>query len=220
MKVLYNITEQKVIGWYPNGYLIKGKPATLPSHMAELDYVEEQCPAYNESTHKAITSLSVDLVLKTYTRSYNVVALTTGELTERLQHQAAMNEAMFDNDIVKELLKGAIASATPEEKIKYYSLFPSWKPGISVVAGEVYQWLDTLYEVIQSHTTQYDWPPQVVPALFKLHYNPVVIPNWVQPQGAHDAYKLGDKVRHNNKTWESTINANVWEPGVYGWVEI
>lgn len=22
------------------------------------------------------------------------------------------------------------------------------------------------------------------------------------------------------KTWESTVKANVWEPGVYGWVEI
>ena len=30
----------------------------------------------------------------------------------------------------------------------------------------------------------------------------------------------GDKVRHNEKVWVSTIDNNVWEPGVYGWDEI
>lgn len=42
---------------------------------------------------------------------------------------------------------------------------------------------------------------------------------WVQPTGAQDAYKKGDVVTHNGKTWESTADNNVWEPGVYGWVE-
>ena len=41
---------------------------------------------------------------------------------------------------------------------------------------------------------------------------------WVQPTGAHDAYPLGAQVTHNGKTWTSTVAANVWEPGVYGWV--
>jgi hypothetical protein len=40
---------------------------------------------------------------------------------------------------------------------------------------------------------------------------------WVQPQGAHDAYNVGDQVTHNGQTWISTVAANVWEPGVYGW---
>ena len=41
---------------------------------------------------------------------------------------------------------------------------------------------------------------------------------WVQPLGAHDAYPLGAKVTHKGKTWTSTAAANVWRPGVYGWV--
>ena len=45
-------------------------------------------------------------------------------------------------------------------------------------------------------------------------------PEWVQPTGAHDAYALGDKVTWNGKTWESTVDANVWEPGVSGWREV
>ena len=44
---------------------------------------------------------------------------------------------------------------------------------------------------------------------------------WVQPTGAHDAYRLGAKVTHNGFTWENTgSDANVWAPGVFGWVRI
>ncbi len=46
-------------------------------------------------------------------------------------------------------------------------------------------------------------------------------PAWVQPTGAHDAYTLGFRVSHNNQNWENTgSNANVWEPGVFGWTVI
>lgn len=40
---------------------------------------------------------------------------------------------------------------------------------------------------------------------------------WVQPAGAHDAYGLGDRVTHDGSVWESTVDANVWAPGVHGW---
>ena len=38
--------------------------------------------------------------------------------------------------------------------------------------------------------------------------------------GAHDAYNAGDKVSHGGKHWTSTVDSNVWEPGVYGWTEV
>ena len=43
---------------------------------------------------------------------------------------------------------------------------------------------------------------------------------WTQPTGAHDAYAKGDVVIHENQVWESTLDANVWEPGVAGWVTV
>jgi hypothetical protein len=43
------------------------------------------------------------------------------------------------------------------------------------------------------------------------------IPDWVQPLGATDAYAAGAQVRHNGTIWTSTVDGNVWEPGVYGW---
>ena len=42
---------------------------------------------------------------------------------------------------------------------------------------------------------------------------------WEQPESTNP-YSKGDKVTHNGKTWRSTIDGNVWEPGVYGWEEI
>ena len=49
------------------------------------------------------------------------------------------------------------------------SIFPDWQPGLDVAVGEVYSWDGTLVEVIQAHTTQADWEPHLVPALFKIH---------------------------------------------------
>lgn len=48
------------------------------------------------------------------------------------------------------------------------------------------------------------------------------IPIWKQPSGAHDAYNKGDKVKYNEKYYESLIDGNVWAPDAYpaGWKEI
>lgn len=47
------------------------------------------------------------------------------------------------------------------------------------------------------------------------------IPEFVQPTGAHDAYKKGDKVRFGGKVYESNMDNNVYSPADYpvGWQE-
>jgi len=106
-----------------------------------------------------------------------------------------------------------------EQAIESISLFPKWMPQIAIESGKRYQYGGVLYKAIQSHTSQADWTPDKVPALF------VVVSleewsEWKQPTGGHDAYNKGDKVSYNGKHWESEIDANVWAPGVYGWKEI
>lgn len=49
--------------------------------------------------------------------------------------------------------------------------------------------------------------------------DPTVIPEWQQPESTNP-YMKGDKVTHQGKTWQSTIDNNVWEPGIYGWETI
>lgn len=90
-----------------------------------------------------------------------------------------------------------------------------------VEKGEEIRYEDVSYEVLQSHTLQADWLPDQVPALYKAKAAPGdEWPEWSQPTGAHDAYMIGDKVSHNGKHWESNVDNNVWEPGVYGWSEV
>lgn len=96
-------------------------------------------------------------------------------------------------------------------------LFPTWGL-ISYSIGDRVQYNGTLYKCIQAHTSQAGWTPDATPALWVV----VTIeewPEWVQPAGAHDAYAKGSKVTHNGKKWISSYDANVWEPGVYGWEE-
>ena len=45
-------------------------------------------------------------------------------------------------------------------------------------------------------------------------------PLWVKPSGAVDAYTMDFIVEHKSDVWRSTLNANVWEPGVSGWEKI
>ena len=45
---------------------------------------------------------------------------------------------------------------------------------------------------------------------------------WVQPTGAHDAYKTGDVVSFEGRVYRSTIDGNVWPPSAYlrGWKKV
>ena len=44
-------------------------------------------------------------------------------------------------------------------------------------------------------------------------------PEFVQPTGSHDAYKVGDKITYNGKHYECIYDGCVWTPDAYpaGW---
>ena len=111
-----------------------------------------------------------------------------------------------------------VSTFTDENALKVIDLYPVWMIGISVAKDSRYQYNGKLYKCVQAHTTQADWQPDVTPALWIL-VSLDEWPEWVQPTGAHDAYAKGDKVTHSSKKWTSDVDANTWEPGVYGWTE-
>lgn len=47
-------------------------------------------------------------------------------------------------------------------------------------------------------------------------------PEYKQPQGAHDAYKAGDKITYNNKKYICKLDNCVWSPDEYpsAWEEV
>lgn len=125
-------------------------------------------------------------------------------------------------DMQKELvnlLQGTLPTAPAEIAQQNVDWYKEWTAGENLTVGIRRAYEGLLYEVIQAHTTQTGWEPPNVPALFKRVWTEEY-PEWVQPTGAHDAYANGDKVSHNGKKWVSTVDSNVWEPGVYGWEEI
>nr|DAE03185.1 MAG TPA: ChiA1-BD-binding domain protein [Siphoviridae sp. ct2kB26] len=75
-----------------------------------------------------------------------------------------------------------------------------------------------LYKCLQGHTSQETWTPEDAASLWAkvLIPDPTVIPEWQQPESTNP-YMKGDKVTYQGKTWQSTVDNNVWTPGVYGW---
>lgn len=106
---------------------------------------------------------------------------------------------------------------TAEEINALVGAYPPWQAGVAVVIDELLTYDAVLYRVLQAHTTQADWTPDVADSLFTEAAPAGVILAWVQPTGAHDCYNAGDLVTYGGQVWESTIDANVWAPGVYGW---
>src|ERR1035437_8081145 len=89
---------------------------------------------------------------------------------------------------------------------------PAWAVGLAVLVGQVYSYSGLLYQVVQSHTTQSTWTPDIARSLFTPYRPPGTVAPWVQPLGSFDAYPLGWQVTYGGYTWQSLIAANVWLP--------
>lgn len=124
------------------------------------------------------------------------------------------------NAIVKAIL-GLRDSITDEQAIEAAALYPEWKEEQNYVTGTRLLYKDTLYKVLQDHTSQANWTPDMAVSLFAKVLIPDenVIPDWEQPDSTN-TYKKGDKVSHNGQVWVSDVDNNSWEPGVYGWTAI
>ena len=117
-------------------------------------------------------------------------------------------------------IEKAAVSLPDEDALQAVALFPQWVTGHAYAVDERLQYNGVLYRVVQAHISQADWAPDITPALFVV----VSLDEWqefVQPTGAHDAYKKGDKVTFNGKHYISLIDGNVYSPAVYpaGWQE-
>lgn len=131
----------------------------------------------------------------------------TGEKTGNVYMDIPQRDAYLDRLLREDQM-------TADEIAALVNLYPAWASGTAYAVGDLCAYNGRLYRVIQAHRSQADWTPPQVPALFVDVAPANVIPAWVQPLGSHDSYQAGQQVTHNGKIWRSTINANVWEPGV------
>lgn len=116
------------------------------------------------------------------------------------------------------------ANLTDEQAMQIADLYPDWAAMKAYATDEIVKFgvnadgETQLYKVIQAHTSQADWTPDTAASLYKkIGFTDDGVSIWTQPLGATDAYMKGDVVSFENQLWESTVDNNVWQPGVYGW---
>lgn len=125
----------------------------------------------------------------------------------------------YNNAVIKaNLIQTAIHYLPDEEAEAVTALFPNWEEGKAYSVNDRVQYNELLYRCVQAHTSQADWTPDAVPALW-VRTSTEEWPEWVQPTGAHDAYNIGDKVTYKGEHYISLIDANVYSPEAYpaGW---
>ena len=96
-----------------------------------------------------------------------------------------------------------------------------WNVGVAYEVGRYLQYKGVLYKVLQPHTSQETWTPDVASSVYaKVLIDPTgeTIPEWEQPDSTN-AYMTGDKVRFEGVVYESTVDNNIWSPTAYpaGW---
>lgn len=69
---------------------------------------------------------------------------------------------------IRASMDAAATALTDEQAVKAPRIYPTWAAGLSVKAGDrlYYPGTDRLYKVVTDHTTQADWKPDAVPALY------------------------------------------------------
>ena len=127
---------------------------------------------------------------------------------------------------LRKALQMFAATLTEEQAVEIATVYPAWESGRAYAVGDIIQYGENsvgdpqLYKVVQAHTSQADWTPDITAALYDAFgLDEDGYPVWSQPTGAHDAYNTGDIVNYNGTLYISLIDGNTWAPDTYpaGW---
>ena len=212
------------------GKLVDGVLQTPPveisrniKQMKDAGYkpVIDSKPGYDVETQDAVFVDYMDTGM--YIRvMYEIVEI---EPTEEEQMIEQTNKAM---ELLNINFNGLLPNLSDEQALQVPLMFPKWQVGKAYAAGERVLYLGVLYKVLQAHTSQAGWEPDIAPSLFAKNLivkneegEQVDIPEWVQPDSTNP-YMIGDKVIFGGKVYQSVIDNNVWSPTDYpqGWEEV
>lgn len=165
---------------------------------------------------------------------YEVVKIKVPTEEEQNKAAAVTKKAELQNEAFMMMLSVLTGSSLEAVQVDYNAkieeipnnvavyipeVFPLWSgAGVKYEKGKRVQYNGVLYEVVKEHVSQENWKPDVTPSEYAKVISSISgeIPEWEQPLPTN-AYKLGDRVKHNGRYYESTYDgANVWEPGVVG----
>ena len=212
------------------GKLVDGVLQTPPveisrniKQMKDAGYkpVIDSKPGYEVETQDAVFVDYIDTGM--YIRAmYEIVEI---EPTEEEQIIEQTNKAM---ELLNINFNGLLPNLSDEQALQVPLMFPKWQSDKAYAVGERVLYLGVLYKVLQAHTSQAGWEPDIAPSLFAKNLivkdeegEQVDIPEWVQPDSTNP-YMIGDKVIFGGKVYQSVIDNNVWSPTDYpqGWEEV
>ena len=107
---------------------------------------------------------------------------------------------------------------TDEQALEAAAIYPAWDGEPAYEKDDRVRYGERLYRCLQAHQAQTDWTPTAAVSLWAkvlTSETGEALP-WEQPESTNP-YMEGDRVTHGGKTWVSTVDNNVWEPGVDGW---
>jgi len=161
--------------------------------------------------------------------TYQVIDLTQEEIETNLVSESESNKQSQLEGIKNKQAVTSAQTFTDEEAIEVADVYPFWSPdgvqyNLDPTQGIKFckrfdpsDNIIKLFKTVQSHLSQSDRDPLETPALFTRVPFPNEILVWVAPTGAQDAYNEGDQVLYPDESgdvWESTVDANVFAPGV------
>ena len=212
------------------GKLVDGVLQTPPveisrniKQMKDAGYkpVIDSKPGYEVETQDAVFVDYIDTGM--YIRAmYEIVEI---EPTKEEQIIEQTNKAM---ELLNINFNGLLPNLSDEQALQVPLMFPKWQEGKEYVVGDRVLYLGILYKVLQAHTSQQGWEPDIAPSLFAKNLivkdengEQVDIPEFEQPDSTNP-YMTGDKVIFEGKVYQSLIDNNVWSPSDYpqGWEEV
>lgn len=116
----------------------------------------------------------------------------------------------------------AVSYLDDDEAETVTTLFEEWKVGVRYQAedkekgipADRRQYKGLLYRCVQAHTSQADWTPDVVPALW-VRTSTEEWPEWIQPTGAHDAWMRGMKMAYTDgHHYICLVDGTVYPPDI------
>lgn len=212
------------------GKLVDGVLQTPPveisrniKQMKDAGYkpVIDSKPGYDVETQDAVFVDYLDT--GAYIRAmYEIVEIEPTEEEQMIEQTGKAMELLNIN------FNDLLPNLTDEQALQVPLMFPKWQAGKEYAVGDRVLYLGVLYKVLQAHTSQAGWEPDITPSLFAKNLivkddsgEQVDIPEWVQPDSTNP-YMIGDKVKFEGKVYQSLIDNNVWSPTAYpqGWEEV
>jgi len=197
-----------------------------PELLEQEGFFDVAEPTYDQELQR-LGEIFFDETKKVFT--YPIVNIPQKELDDRKSCKLENLDNQFDQNAAKRLLRKVAepiltdeTNLTEQDIEDVKMLYTQWcDNGVNYVIGDKVVYTDKLYKVLQNHTSQESWTPDAASSLFA-KYRPLgSVEKWVQPDSTNP-YMINDLVIFKGKTYESTINNNVWPPTAYpaGWKEI